>query len=83
MTIINETQHPAAVGLFATLSEGPGSYECLIAWRRIRGLSEEKAADLYARIEEAFSGLFGATPTDEAVTMLSRALWQNDAAVPA
>lgn len=77
----NETMHPKAESLCATLMEGPDSYEGLELWRKLEGYYDEKAADLYARIEDSFDAKPIHTITrPQAVSMLSRSLWANDKA---
>lgn len=83
MNFINETVHPYTKGLTATLLEEADSYEGLERWRKVKDLSDEKAADLYARIEEAFdSKPINTITAPTAASILSRALWQNERIYP-
>lgn len=83
MNFLNETVHPNTLGLTATLVEGADSYEGLETWRKVKGLSDEKAADLYARIEEAFdSKPINSISVQTAGSMISKALWQNERIYP-
>jgi hypothetical protein len=76
---LNETLHPKAESLFATIIEGPDSYEGLETWRKLEGYYDEKAADLYARIEDSFDAKpINSLTKPQAVSMLSRSLWAND-----
>lgn len=79
MSFHNETMHPSTKGLMATLMEGPDSYECLETWRKVEGLSDERTADLYAQIEEAFNSKpIDSVPMAEAASILSGILWNNE-----
>lgn len=86
----NETQHPKAESLYRHLclcavrdETGQADwYTPLISWRKAQAMTDEKAADLYARIEEGLTGFYkdGSTAI---VTALSKFLWANDKAVAA
>ena len=87
---LNETLHPKAEGLYKHLclcavrdeSDNPDWYAPLVNYRQAQGWSDEKAADLYARIEEGFTG-FNNAGSSNLVTQLSEFLWANDKAVRA
>lgn len=77
--MLNETMHPKAVGLYATIMEGPECYEGLERWRKEQGLTDDKTADLYARIEDSFDSIpVSSINKPNAVSLLSRSLWAND-----
>lgn len=90
MNFINETQHPKAQALFSVLRRAanydaagvPDFYQPLVEFKQDNDLTDEKAADLYARIEEGFAGRYHELGTPQMVTRLSLFLWQNDRAYP-
>jgi len=88
---LNETLHPEAADLFDMIrlcevrdqADDAKFYNPLVEWQGSRGMRDEKTADLYARIEEAFT----AKPLHSlsrltAISMLSRSLWQNEKEFP-
>jgi len=87
---LNETMHPKAQALYNTMclcavrddAGNPDFYVPLENFRKAQGWSDEKAADLYARIEEGFTGFY-TDGTTALVTALSKFMWANDKAVAA
>lgn len=87
---INETIHPQARSLLNRILSCPsqdkgdlGFYYPLQFWGKAKGVSDEKLADLYARLEEAYPrGGFFAIPDALRINYVSKALWANDKAVP-
>lgn len=83
MSFLNETLHPQAEELTAllfALSAQPQedrTYEVLENWSK--PLSDNAKADLYARLEESEYGKAGKV---DAVTIVSKALWQNQKVYP-
>lgn len=90
MNFINETQHPKAQALFSVLRRAanydaagvPDFYQPLVEFKQDNDLTDEKAADLYARVEEGLSGRFHDLPQVDLTTKLSLFLWQNDRVYP-
>jgi len=88
---LNETLHPEAADLFDMIrlcevkdqADDAYFYSPLAMWQGSRGMRDEKTADLYARIEEAFTTkpLHG-VPRLSAIGILSKCLWQNDKEFP-
>lgn len=92
MSFLNETLHPKAHALnnhilaAAYLDDMMDSqfYTPLQCWQTAQSMTDEKTADLYARMEDAFdSGQFLSLTQAAQVTALSRCLWANDKAVAA
>lgn len=86
MAFLNETLHPKASSLVAHImlaavkkdKAEPTFYQPLEQWRVAQGLTDDKAADLYARIEEAFDGKFLELTAGQRVSTVSRCLWESD-----
>ena len=87
---LNETLHPKAQSLInhiincACRKDNHDSqfYNPLKFWREANNLSEEKTADLYARLEDAYPyGGFLAVSSTDRMAVVSKALWANDKAV--
>lgn len=92
MPFVNETVHPKAQALInhiimcACKKDNSDSqfYNPLEFWREAQGMTDEKATDLYARLEEAYPlGGFLAASNADRMRVVSSALWSNDAAVAA
>lgn len=90
MTFLNETLHPKATSLVNHLincvvrrhRNDPDFYYPLNCWKDANDLSDEKAADLYARVEEAFPlGNFLEVDRALRLSAVSKAMWANDKAV--
>ena len=87
---LNETLHPKAQSLINHIincacrkdKHDSQFYTPLEYWKQANNLSDEKAADLYARLEEAYPhGGFLAVSSTDRMRVVSLALWQNDKAV--
>lgn len=92
MPFLNETLHPKAVSLrnhiaaayYKEAADDAQFYTPLMLWQTAQGMTDDKTADLYTRIEETFSDApFPEHDTDTQVGWLSRCLWANDKAVAA
>lgn len=91
MEFLNASLHPKAhalanhILLAATKHDKHSStfYNPLIFWQQAQDMTDDKTADLYARIEEAFiPGSYFTVSHGERVSKISKALWGNDLAVP-
>lgn len=92
MTFLNETVHPKAQALINHIiacacrhdRHDSQFYNPLKFWREAQDLSEEKTADLYARLEDAYPrGGFLAVSDEHRMARVSKALWANDKALVA
>ena len=90
MTFLNETVHPKAQSLInhiincACRKDKSDSqfYNPLNFWKGANNLSDEKTADLYARLEDSFKhGGFLACSAEYRMSVVSHDLWANDKAV--
>lgn len=93
MNFLNETLHPKAKALLTVIGaawddydnggkeEEPTFYVTLEAWRKIEGLTDEKTADLYARLQESL-GPYGGLTNETYISKISKALWQNERVYP-
>lgn len=90
MSFLNETLHPKAQSLINHIincacrkdKHDSQFYNPLKFWKEANNLSDEKASDLYARLEEAYPrGGFLAVTSDSRMSVVSKALWANDKAV--
>lgn len=86
MNFINQTMHPEAGELYATLiaeyKNEDSTYPALKAWQVANNLTEEQAAELYAFVIDCFGGRrANSMPQSEATSLLSRALWLTERAI--
>ncbi len=85
---LNGTQHLQAPLLAACLHKTPGPddfYVNLNRWRDSRGMRDEQASDLYARIAEdaeCVANLLHRGSIEDLATMLSKHLWASDREFP-
>lgn len=87
---LNETLHPKAQSLINHIINAACRkdrhesqfYNPLKFWREANNLSDEKTADLYARLEDAYPrGGFLEIDNNNRIAAVSKALWANDKAV--
>lgn len=92
MAFLNETVHPKAQSLInhiincACRKDNHDSqfYNPLNFWKQANGMSDEKAADLYSRLEDSFKlGGFLACTDTYRMSVVSYDMWANDKAVAA
>lgn len=84
---LNETMHPLTSELFNVIEKcgnlrEHGDYDYyapLVEWWKGQNLTEEKAADLYSRVAEAFEGRpLHSVPRGFAASLLSKCLHATD-----
>lgn len=76
---LNETVHPSTRNVHLCLACGPDNYEALVAFKRDSKISDDVAAELYARIEEAYPiGEPVDLKSPKQAALISKALWETE-----